>query len=126
MAMRKIYASLPAVAAGVGFFFYNAKEHARRISASNQETISTTRVVEEQTKAIREPSVAPQFDGLHCFETFVMNKKLAREISASNQETISTRVVEEQTKASRKPSVAPQFDGLHCFETLVCIQDFKT
>ncbi|XP_057744109.1 uncharacterized protein LOC130962039 [Arachis stenosperma] len=120
MAMRKIYASLPAVAAGVGFFFYNAKDHARRISASNQETISTTRVVEEQTKAIRKPSVAPQFDGLRCFETFVMNKKLARGISASNQETISTtRVVEEQTKASRKPSVAPQFDGLHCFETFV-------
>ncbi|XLT08729.1 hypothetical protein HN51_054522 [Arachis hypogaea] len=73
MAMRKIYASLPAVAAGVGFFFYNAKKLTKGISASDQETMSTKRVVEEQTKAIRKPSVAPQFDGLHCFETFVMN-----------------------------------------------------
>ncbi|RYQ93654.1 hypothetical protein Ahy_B09g099914 [Arachis hypogaea] len=64
---------LSAVAAGVGFFFYNAKKLARGISASNQETISTTRVVEEQTKATRKPSVAPQFDGLRCFETFVLN-----------------------------------------------------
>ncbi|QHO23222.1 uncharacterized protein DS421_12g361730 [Arachis hypogaea] len=36
------------------------KKLAREISASNQETISTTRAVEEQTKASRKPSVAPQ------------------------------------------------------------------
>ncbi|RYR39558.1 hypothetical protein Ahy_A09g045114 [Arachis hypogaea] len=62
----------PAVAAGVGFFFYNTKKLTKGISASDQETRST-RVLEEQTKAIKKPSVAPHFDGLHCFETFVMN-----------------------------------------------------
>ncbi|MED6112820.1 hypothetical protein PIB30_065199 [Stylosanthes scabra] len=74
MAIPKIYASLPAVAAGVGLFFYNVKELARGVSASNQETMSIRRVVEEETKSIiRKPKLAPQFDGLHCFETFVLS-----------------------------------------------------
>ncbi|RYQ84490.1 hypothetical protein Ahy_B10g103856 [Arachis hypogaea] len=57
---------------GKGISTQVTQELARGISPSNQETIST-RVVEEETKPIRKPSVALQFDGLHCFETFVMN-----------------------------------------------------
>ncbi|KAK7317080.1 hypothetical protein RJT34_01010 [Clitoria ternatea] len=72
MAMGSIYAAVPAVAAAVGFYFIDknyVKEIKQGVSVSNQKM---TREVKEQVKTLKNPKLAPQLDGLHCFETMVM------------------------------------------------------
>ncbi|KAE9604064.1 hypothetical protein Lal_00001771 [Lupinus albus] len=73
MATGTIYAAVPAVVAAVGFYFIDTnfvKELRRGISATNQSMIDE---VNEQMETLQKPKVAPQLDGLHCFETLIIN-----------------------------------------------------
>ncbi|KAJ1382030.1 hypothetical protein SESBI_44622 [Sesbania bispinosa] len=73
MATGSIYAAVPAVAAAVGFYFKDrnyVKETKKGLSISNQKMIAE---VKDQAKTFQKPKLAPQLDGLHCFETLVMN-----------------------------------------------------
>ncbi|KAL2339548.1 hypothetical protein Fmac_007488 [Flemingia macrophylla] len=73
MAMGSFFAALPAVAAAAGFYFIDRnyiKEIKQGTSVSNHKML---REVEEQAKTLQWPKLAPQLDGLHCFETLVMN-----------------------------------------------------
>ncbi|KAK7282510.1 hypothetical protein RIF29_11351 [Crotalaria pallida] len=71
MAAGTIYAAVPAVVAAVGFYFIGTnyvKEIRRGISTPTQNMISE---MKERANTIEKPKVAPQLDGLHCFETLV-------------------------------------------------------
>ncbi|KAI4307028.1 hypothetical protein L6164_030263 [Bauhinia variegata] len=76
MAIGTIYAAVPAVAAtaaAAGYYFFDrsyVKELRRGISASNQRMIAK---VKEQVMMLHEPKMAPELDGLHCFETLVVH-----------------------------------------------------
>ncbi|QCE15484.1 hypothetical protein DEO72_LG11g2495 [Vigna unguiculata] len=77
------------------------------------------------------PRFAPEFDGLHCFESIVpsiaaaagfyfIGRNDVKEIkqgSLSSQKMLAE--VKERAKSLQTPKLAPQFDGLDCFETLV-------
>ncbi|KAK7350944.1 hypothetical protein VNO77_10016 [Canavalia gladiata] len=72
MATVSIYAAVPAVAAAAGFYFIDRnyiKENKQGFSAPNAKMIPE---VNEQAKTLQKPKLAPQLDGLHCFETLVM------------------------------------------------------
>ncbi|CAK8567699.1 unnamed protein product [Lathyrus sativus] len=69
MATGSIYVAVPALAAAVGFYFIDTnhiKEIKKEFSVSNNK-------MKDQEKTIQHPKMAPQLDGLHCFETIVMN-----------------------------------------------------
>ncbi|GLT66663.1 hypothetical protein SLA2020_390180 [Shorea laevis] len=74
MASGTIYATIPAVfAAGAGIYFFDrnhskSKEHGGGIRAAIDKLVAKAK---EEEKTTRTPKLAPQFDGLHCFETFV-------------------------------------------------------
>lgn len=73
MAMGSIYVAVPALAAAVGFYFLDrnhVKEIKKEFSLSNEKMMPQ---VQDQGKSIQNPKFAPQLDGLHCFETFVMD-----------------------------------------------------
>uniref|UniRef100_A0A2N9IVE6 Uncharacterized protein n=1 Tax=Fagus sylvatica TaxID=28930 RepID=A0A2N9IVE6_FAGSY len=73
MASATIYATVPAVVVAAGIYFfdknhYKPKEHQGGVQASIQNMVTKTK---EEVKRIGMPKLAPQFDGLHCFETLV-------------------------------------------------------
>ncbi|KAK7410763.1 hypothetical protein VNO78_01836 [Psophocarpus tetragonolobus] len=75
MAMGSILAAVPVVAAAVGFYFIDTnyiKEIKQGSSVSNQKMLAE---VKERAKTLQNPklALAPQLDGLRCFETLVMN-----------------------------------------------------
>ncbi|WVZ18530.1 hypothetical protein V8G54_005852 [Vigna mungo] len=73
MAMGSIFAAVPAIAAAAGFYFIgrnNVKEIKQGSSVSSQKMLAE---VKEPAKSLQRPKLAPQFDGLDCFETLVMN-----------------------------------------------------
>ncbi|KAL9312804.1 hypothetical protein ACSQ67_018256 [Phaseolus vulgaris] len=73
MAMGSIFAVVPAVAAAAGFYFIgrnNLKEIKQGSSVSSQKMLAE---MNEGAKSLRKPKLAPQLDGLDCFETLVMN-----------------------------------------------------
>ncbi|BAT78916.1 hypothetical protein VIGAN_02167600 [Vigna angularis var. angularis] len=73
MAMGSIFAAVPAIAAAAGFYFIgrnNVKEIKQGSSVSSQKMLAE---VKERAKSLQMPKLAPQFDGLDCFETLVMN-----------------------------------------------------
>ncbi|KAK2444644.1 hypothetical protein QL285_015655 [Trifolium repens] len=73
MATGSIYVAVPALAAAVGFYFIginHAKEMKKGFTVSNK---IMTPQVKDQEKTLQKTKLAPQLDGLHCFETFVMN-----------------------------------------------------
>ncbi|WJX40596.1 hypothetical protein P8452_28053 [Trifolium repens] len=73
MATGSIYVAVPALAAAVGFYFIgtnHAKEMKKGFTVSNK---IMTPQVKDQGKTLQETKLAPQLDGLHCFETFVIN-----------------------------------------------------
>ncbi|KAH1125739.1 hypothetical protein AAZX31_06G130100 [Glycine max] len=73
MAMGSFFAAAPAVAAAVGFYFIDrnfVKEIKQGSSVSNLKMLAE---VKERAKTLQKPKLAPQLDGLHCFETLVMN-----------------------------------------------------
>ncbi|KAK7353438.1 hypothetical protein VNO80_18885 [Phaseolus coccineus] len=74
MAMGSIFAAVPAVAAAAaGFYFIgrnNVKEIKQGLSVSSQKMLAE---VNEGAKSLQKPKLAPQLDGLDCFETLVMN-----------------------------------------------------
>ncbi|KAG5031601.1 hypothetical protein JHK85_015583 [Glycine max] len=70
---ESIVPSAPAVAAAVGFYFIDrnfVKEIKQGSSVSNLKMLAE---VKERAKTLQKPKLAPQLDGLHCFETLVMN-----------------------------------------------------
>ncbi|KAG5050296.1 hypothetical protein JHK85_011399 [Glycine max] len=75
---RPVFASLhhqavPAVTAVVGFYFIDRnyiKEIKQGSSVSNLKMLAE---VKERAKTLQKPKLAPQLDGLYCFETLVMN-----------------------------------------------------
>ncbi|KAJ7959427.1 One cut domain family member 2 like [Quillaja saponaria] len=73
MAVGTIYAAVPAVAAAVGFYFFDrnyskSKEPRGGIWSYNERIVPK---VKEEMKTRQNPKLAPQFDGLHCYETLV-------------------------------------------------------
>ncbi|XWS38055.1 hypothetical protein CRYUN_Cryun19dG0098100 [Craigia yunnanensis] len=73
MAVGTIYATIPAVvAAAVGIYSFDrhsgAKDFGGRIPSSIGSMLAKPN---RQVKTTPLPKVAPQFDGLHCFETLV-------------------------------------------------------
>lgn len=71
--MGSIYVAVPALAAAVGFYFLDrnhVKEIKKEFSVSNEKMMSQ---MKDQVKSTQNPKFAPQLDGLHCFETFVMD-----------------------------------------------------
>lgn len=73
MAMGSIYVAVPTLAAAIGFYFLDrnhVKEIKKEFSVSNEKMMLQAK---DQGKGIQNPKFAPQLDGLHCFETFVMD-----------------------------------------------------
>ncbi|TKY74019.1 hypothetical protein E2542_SST02778 [Spatholobus suberectus] len=73
MAMGSIFAAVPAVVAAVGLYFIDRnyiKEIKQGSSVSSQTMLAE---VKERAKTLQKPKLAPQLDGLHSFETLVMN-----------------------------------------------------
>ncbi|KAG4392879.1 hypothetical protein GLYMA_04G228750v4 [Glycine max] len=73
MAMGRFFAAVPAVTAVVGFYFKDRnyiKEIKQGSSVSNLKMLAE---VKERAKTLQKPKLAPQLDGLYCFETLVMN-----------------------------------------------------
>nr|DAD36170.1 TPA_asm: hypothetical protein HUJ06_006810 [Nelumbo nucifera] len=74
MAMGTLYMTVPAVAAAIGFYFLEttqskSKKHFEGgFQASLERLVSKAR---EGMKTVRPPKFAPEFDGLHSFETLV-------------------------------------------------------
>ncbi|KAK9994885.1 hypothetical protein SO802_024588 [Lithocarpus litseifolius] len=73
MASRTIYATVPAVVVAAGIYFfdinhYRPKEHEGGVQASMKNMVAKAK---QEVKKIEMPKLAPQFDGLHCFETLV-------------------------------------------------------
>ncbi|KAK9291491.1 hypothetical protein L1049_021268 [Liquidambar formosana] len=73
MAVGTMYATMPAVAAAVGLYFLdkqhsNTKELGSGFRASMKNSESKAK---EEVKITQMPKLAPQFDGLYCFETLV-------------------------------------------------------
>uniref|UniRef100_A0A0R0KIT8 Uncharacterized protein n=1 Tax=Glycine max TaxID=3847 RepID=A0A0R0KIT8_SOYBN len=70
---ESIVPSVPAVTAVVGFYFKDRnyiKEIKQGSSVSNLKMLAE---VKERAKTLQKPKLAPQLDGLYCFETLVMN-----------------------------------------------------
>ncbi|GAU43669.1 hypothetical protein TSUD_302320 [Trifolium subterraneum] len=73
MSMGSIYVAVPSLAAAVGFYFIgtnHAKDINKGFTESTQKMIPQ---VKDQGKILQKTKLAPQLDGLNCFETFVMN-----------------------------------------------------
>ncbi|PNX64103.1 hypothetical protein L195_g053845, partial [Trifolium pratense] len=74
MAMGSIYVAVPSLAAAAAGFYFIGTNHAKEMKKGfmifNKTMIPQ---VKEQGKILQKTKLAPQFDGLHCFETFVMN-----------------------------------------------------
>ncbi|KAB1205209.1 hypothetical protein CJ030_MR7G021963 [Morella rubra] len=73
MASGTIYATVPAVVAAAGVYFFERnhskpKEHGAGIRAYIGNMVAKAK---EGMKTTGMPKLAPQFDGLHCFETLV-------------------------------------------------------
>ncbi|KAK4571061.1 hypothetical protein RGQ29_029769 [Quercus rubra] len=73
MASVAIYATVPAVVVAAGIYFfdinhYRPKEHEGGVQASMKNMVAKAK---QEVKKIEMPKLAPQFDGLHCFETLV-------------------------------------------------------
>ncbi|XP_059435198.1 uncharacterized protein LOC132168127 [Corylus avellana] len=73
MASGTIYATIPAIVAAAGIYFFDrnhskSKERGGGIRAAIDKLVAKAK---EEEKTTRAPKFAPQFDGLHCFETLV-------------------------------------------------------
>ncbi|KAG6650409.1 hypothetical protein CIPAW_06G041500 [Carya illinoinensis] len=72
MALGTIYATVPAFVAAAALYFLDRKpstqpqEHGGGIGAYIRNMVTEAK---EEVKTSRMPKLAPQFDGLHCFET---------------------------------------------------------
>ncbi|XWS61413.1 hypothetical protein CRYUN_Cryun07bG0123900 [Craigia yunnanensis] len=74
MAAGTIYATIPAVvAAAVGIYSFDRQSGAKAFGGGIRSSIETMLAKPNQkVKGTPLPKVAPQFDGLHCFETLVV------------------------------------------------------
>ncbi|KAH7853790.1 hypothetical protein Vadar_006632 [Vaccinium darrowii] len=73
MGVNPLHITAPAVAAAIGIYFFekihsNSKELGGGVRTSIANIAAKMR---EEMKSSRVPKLAPQFDGLHCFETLV-------------------------------------------------------
>ncbi|EXB78392.1 hypothetical protein L484_003254 [Morus notabilis] len=76
MAAGTVCVALPVVAAVVGLYLCDrnhskSKEFGGGIRASFEEVMAKAKV---EVKTSQMPKLAPQFDGLDCFETFVVRR----------------------------------------------------
>ncbi|EOY23699.1 hypothetical protein QQP08_011261 [Theobroma cacao] len=73
MAVATIYAAIPAVvAAAVGIYSFDRHSGAEEFGGGIRSSIGSMLAKPRQKlKTTLPPKVAPQFDGLHCFETLV-------------------------------------------------------
>ncbi|KAI8565139.1 hypothetical protein RHMOL_Rhmol03G0237500 [Rhododendron molle] len=73
MGANSLHVAAPAVATAIGIYFFerthsNTKELPGGMRTSMANMLAKLR---EEVKSNRAPKLAPQFDGLHCFETLV-------------------------------------------------------
>ncbi|XVF10176.1 hypothetical protein REPUB_Repub07fG0160100 [Reevesia pubescens] len=73
MAVGTIYATIPAVvAAAVGIYSFDRQSGAKEFGGGIRSSIGSMLTKPNQkVKTTTLPKVAPQFDGLNCFETLV-------------------------------------------------------
>ncbi|KAE8077613.1 hypothetical protein FH972_016164 [Carpinus fangiana] len=72
MALGTIYATLPAVVAAAGIYFFDRNHSKSKENGGGfRAAIDKPAKAKDEEKTTRAPKLAPQFDGLHCFETLV-------------------------------------------------------
>ncbi|KAA8533533.1 hypothetical protein F0562_031033 [Nyssa sinensis] len=73
MGMGTLYMTAPAIAAAVGIYFFDRNHsEAKELGGGLRTSVGNlVAKVKEEMKSTHVPKLAPQFDGLHCFETLV-------------------------------------------------------
>ncbi|CAK7324280.1 unnamed protein product [Dovyalis caffra] len=70
MAMGAVSVTVPAIVAAAGIYFLD-KSHSKAQELGSRMRASRENMVEKVKKASEMPKLAPQLDGLNCFETLI-------------------------------------------------------
>lgn len=102
MALGTIYATIPAVVAAAGIYFFDRNHSKSKV-----------------TKPLYlSGDVSPtRFIGTLNYHVSFYIQEHGGGIRAAIDKLVAK--AKEEEKTTRAPKLAPQFDGLHCFETLV-------
>ncbi|KAE8712815.1 hypothetical protein F3Y22_tig00110223pilonHSYRG00073 [Hibiscus syriacus] len=98
MASVTVYATIPAVlAAAVGIYSFDRHSGAKELGGSS--TGSTPAKPNQKVQATPLPKVAPQFDGLYCFETLNF---YSAQLTLRNKVSLAKTIVSKFSPAQRK------------------------